>query len=1372
MTRPLLLLYFFLLFIPNALGQNYLPIARYFGIEDGLPHRQVNCILQDRQGFIWVATEGGVARFDGLRFKIFNKADNGLSTDKVSWMLEDASGNLWLISANFFGDRYQNISSVDILHPVSGQITPLGQYIKEKPPIPLESMHALGIRQIEAGTGLNPSKPGTLFFGTFNPGGWVSWHPDKGWGRVIALSITSLRILTRTPQNSFLATMQNTLRSDKIFVELDASGNVLRYFEGAAGNRFTPLYGNAINPERYFALEEDIRSGQPIYWEIKAGADKTPLTLPLPKLRGSFLEQGLLLGLDQENMWLTEHDIFNHKGEILLDLLAQFPAINNSYFPVYFRDRNGGTWLGNTYGLEHIKVRKDYFHRFLYDKNARDGGGGYPCRGILQVGDTLWVNTEGGFGGLRGIDLTSGQVFFKQKISLNHGLASDAAGNMWSGQSHRSARQLARVDLVSGQILDTFNFAIDPVILWTFFPAKPNQLWCGTFQGLAFFNTTTKQVSYPNTDNFPELKAASICHIGRDRSGVIWLCSSTGFYKMTDEGHIAGRFWSEGKDDHWLPYDNFHHFYQDADGVFWLGTAGGGLIRWDTKTGEKRLFSRTSGLLNNVVYAVYEDDYGHLWLPTDLGIAQFDKKSLLVRHTWLTNDGITQNEFNRTSHFKGADGTLYFGGMNGVTAFHPRDFYGTNPGPGSGNAQPGTQARNTEKSLVLCDFKLFSGSSKKLENRTADLLASSRITIQPNDRYFQLEFALLDYFSPQKVKYYYKIEGIDEDWNVLPEALLRLSGLPYGTHRLKIRAESADGTRAENELDYQVTVLPPFYLRWWFLLLAAGAVLWAGFYFYRFQLNRGLAAKETERLQQLDVLKTRFYTNISHEFRTPLTVILGMVESLKFDTGQKREKSAEMVRRNSRKLLNLVNQLLDLSRLESGKLQVSPSNGDLAAYLRFQLESFHSYAQTRGINLHFRSELPHLPFAFDHDKIQTILVNLISNALKFTPKGGQIVLVLQTSPPNQAQPPAQVVIELSDTGAGIPPDQLDRIFDRFYQVDGSSTRKSEGSGIGLALVQELVKLMQGSISVDSTPGQGTTFRITLPFTPPMAQLQPYSGTNTLATDFLIPMGQEPLDVPGNDDQRPLLLIVEDNPDVLFYITECVRDEYRVVLADNGAEGIHQARELVPDIIISDVMMPEKDGFELCDTLKNDERTSHIPIILLTAKADNASKIAGLGRGADVYLAKPFDVEELLAQLKMLVERQKRMIAYFSAKPGMEPNPATPPEQKEVYEIEHAFIQKIRKIIEDNFADENFALPQLCQALNMSRSQLFRKLKALVNIPPSDLIRTYRLQKAKLLLASTDLTVSEVAWQVGYKDPSHFSRSFHELFGFLPSQRNK
>ena len=1266
-------------------------------------------------------------------------------------MLEDVAGNLWLIGGAF-GDYFQ-ATSVDILNPVSGEITPLEQYTKAKPPVSLENINFHGIRSTSGGS--STSRPGTLFFGTRNPGGWVSWHPNQGWKRVIVPAVNNLEILTCTPQEGILGATTSTTGFYYNYIELDARGKVLRNSRSADGNIFIRVFGDAQNPERYFAQEMDKSSGQVIYWEIKAGADKTRLNLPIPKLRGPSMERLLLLGVEEGKLWLTEQDVFNHKGESLLDLLAQFPAINNRYISNYLRDRNGGIWLGTAFGLEQIEVRKDHFRRFLYNENAQDGSG-LPCRGISQSGKNLWVSTEGVLRGLRGIDLPSGRVFYEQKQGTNYGLTSDVAGNLWSGQLPFATLQgeLARVDPASGQVLNTF--AIDRTVLWTIFPAKPDQLWCGTIQGLAFFNTRTEKVSYLNSHKFPELAKANVVHIGRDRSGVIWLCSSSGFYKMTEDGQIAGRYWSGGKGEHWLPLDDFYHFYQDAEGIFWLGTAGGGLLRWDMKTGKKQQLSRKHGLLSNFVYAVYEDDYGHLWLPTNLGIAQFDKQSLSVRRTWGPADGVTHNEFNRTSHFKGPDGTLYFGGLNGVTAFHPRDFY-------ANNAQSG----NTRNSLVLSDFKLFSGATEQLENRTAELLTSGKITLQPADRYFQLEFALLDFFFPKKASYSYKIEGMDADWNILPEPLLRLSGLPYGTHRLKIRAQSADGNWADNQLGYQLTVLPPVYLRWWFLLLVAGTLLWGAFYFYRFQLNRRLAEKETQRLQQLDAFKSRFFTNISHEFRTPLTVILGMVEFLKNDTDEKREKSAEMIRRNSRQLLTLVNQLLDLSRVESGKLQLSPSNGDLVTFLQYQLESFHSYAQTRGISLHFSSGLPHLPMAFDHDKIQTILINLISNALKFTSEGGQIALALHTIPPSHALHPGQVVLVLSDTGVGIPEGQLERIFDRFYQVDDSTTRKGEGSGIGLALVQELVKLMQGKITVDSTLGKGTSFRITLPFEPPMAQLQSYTGTPTIEKAFSSPMAVKPFETLADDNQRPLLLIVEDNPDVRFYIAECVREEYRVALAGNGTEGIRQARELVPDIIISDVMMPEKDGLELCETLKNEEPTSHIPIILLTARADFESRITGLKRGADDYLAKPFEPAELLTRLENLVKLRRRLQQRYASMPVL-PTLGDDPAIVQ----EDAFLIKFRDAVNAHLSDAEFDMSQLERALGMSRSQVFRKVKALTGGSPSVLIRNIRLHKAKEMLLHSERSISEIAYEVGFSTPAYFSTNFLEAFGKTPSEFRK
>jgi len=873
-------------------------------------------------------------------------------------------------------------------------------------------------------------------------------------------------------------------------------------------------------------------------------------------------------------------------------------------------------------------------------------------------------------------------------------------------------------------------------------------------------------VSKPDTRRFPELEKAAIVHIGRGRSGAVWLCSSTGFYKMTAEGQIAARYWSGGTGNNWLPYDDFYHFYEDQEGVFWLGTAGAGLLRWDPKTGKKQLFFRKNGLLNGFVYAVYEDDFGHLWLPTDLGIAQFDKKNLSVRRMWLPADGVAQTEFNRTSHFRGDDGTLYFGGLNGVTAFHPKDFYG------SRQMSSETSIGVTGKKLVVSDFFLFSGKTEKLENHTVELLASGEITMHPADRYFQLEFALLDYFSPQKVTYAYKIEGVDADWSFLSEPLLRMSSLPYGNHRLKIRAQSADDAWAENELDFSLTVLRPLYLRWWFLALVAGAVLAGSFYFYRFQLRRKIAEKEAQRLQELDGFKTRFFTNISHEFRTPLTVILGMLDPIKKYALQgaqsKVDQTAEMIRRNSQQLLNLVNQLLDLARLEAGKLQLLPSNGDFAAFLQYQVESFQSYAQSRSTQLHYRSETPHLEMAFDHEKMQAILLNLISNALKFTQEGGQIELALQVEPPNDTRTPKQIILTVNDTGIGIPEDQVSQIFDRFYQVapvaappfqKGVTGEQLAGTGIGLALVQEFVKLMQGEIEVKSTFGKGTTFRITLPFTPPMPHLQTITGSQ--AAERGTPAVTENH---TGDEQWPLLLIVEDNPDVQFYIAECVRNEYRITFAENGAEGIQKALEQIPDIIVSDVMMPEKDGFELCETLKNDELTSHIPIVLLTARADVESRIAGLKRGADDYLAKPFEPAELEARLANLIQLRRRLQQRYAAIPQM-PAPSPDPGLA----MEDAFLLKIREIVELHLSDTDFEILQLEQALGMSRSQVFRKVKALTGASPSVFIRSIRLHKAKALLLDKQKSIAEVAYEVGFSAPTYFAKTFLETFGKTPTE---
>lgn len=514
---------------------------------------------------------------------------------------------------------------------------------------------------------------------------------------------------------------------------------------------------------------------------------------------------------------------------------------------------------------------------------------------------------------------------------------------------------------------------------------------------------------------------------------------------------------------------------------------------------------------------------------------------------------------------------------------------------------------------------------------------------------------------------------------------------------------------------------------------------------------------EADRLQELNEFKTRFYTNITHEFRTPLTVIMGMNENIK-----QHAKEKELIRRNSANLLRLINQLLDLSKIESGALALNLVCQDIIVYLQYLTESFYSAAAQKDIRLVFYAEEKEVVMDYDEEKIQQIVYNLLINALKFTPAKGRIVFHANRIE-EEGQPYLQLKVQ--DSGRGIPPERLDRIFERFYQVDDEEHQQTGGTGIGLALTKELVDLMEGRISVESELGSGTAFTIYLPITTNAANVEgvqkvpPKNLVDEVAT-VAIPEESE-VDEP-TIDTLPELLIIEDNPDIVTYIKSILNGQYNFHTAVNGAIGIAQAQELIPDIIISDLIMPEKDGYEVCASLKQDERTSHIPIILLTAKSTQQDKIQGLQYGADAYLIKPFDKAELVVRLEQLVAMRQQLQKHYTAHAGTGDLAAGEPS------LEDSFLAKLRDLIQAKLSDAAFGVPQLATASHLSQMQLYRKLKALTGKTPSQFIRSYRLQQGLLLLKKGTLTVSEVAYEVGFTDPSYFSRTFHQEFKRNPS----
>ena len=550
----------------------------------------------------------------------------------------------------------------------------------------------------------------------------------------------------------------------------------------------------------------------------------------------------------------------------------------------------------------------------------------------------------------------------------------------------------------------------------------------------------------------------------------------------------------------------------------------------------------------------------------------------------------------------------------------------------------------------------------------------------------------------------------------------------------------------------------------------------------RFQLEKNRILQEQEqaetlRQKEMNSLKSRFYTNITHEFRTPLTVIQGMVSEIK-----ENQLAKELIGRNTDNLLRLINQMLGLAKLESGKLKLELQPGEVVTYLKYLSESFQSLAAARKVDLNFHTQVPRLNMNFDREKLRHIVYNLLSNAIKFTDEGGKISIHLQESV-FKGYPALKFMI--MDNGAGIPARDISHVFDRFYQAENPDYHMEGGTGIGLSLTRELVKLMHGKITVKSEPGAGTTFTILLPLALDAQHVQTDTTSRGKLASAPLPVlpveslpdssDQEAWGIPfseQSDDDTPLLLLIEDNSDVVLFLQTLLKNRYQVKVAHDGREGIAKAIELIPDIIISDVMMPKEDGFEVCRILKSDERTSHIPIILLTAKSTDAAKIAGLEAGADAYLVKPFNKEELFVRLNKLVALRRTLQEFYAGENFSNFQNRDAAEPAEVTTLDDLFLQKMYNFIHAHMDNPNLTVADLCQEMHLSHTQLYRKTKALTGEPPVHFVRKLRLQKAIELLKNSEMTVSEVAYNVGFNDPNYFSRIFQQEFDMPPSSVRK
>ena len=1330
---------------------------------------------------MWFGTKLGLSRFDGATFTTYTREKNGLDFDDIQSIAQDADGLLWLMGP-------VGKSTISLFDPITGVATSFEKrFHRSRPP------HPPNVKQ-----SLRGSPNGAIVFVDYQPANLHVYHPKTGLRTVSLPQYKTLTLAAVSARNTVWVFADGTR-----LVELTMDGRVLQTYEHSK-----PLYvclgqSNASTEVVYrYTKTNDPWAPIDKLYKIDGAGHRQALSPAL--VESTKLQNPIAYAFNQRGLLWNGCQLRDSTGRVVLDITSQLPSglVDNKSF---FCDRNGGMWLGTSFGIYQTRVGKNYFRRLFYVS----GDGKLPAvRGITAVGDTLYTNLEN-MGLFKSTYSGGASRRLLTKLDVFNSMSDTLGRKLYLGQSNT---------LVAYEYLTAKTTVMplsSPGTVWSIHPfsTKPHWLLAGGDPGLWLIDPDANRViPFRGYNQFPELAQAHVLHVGTDRQGTRWICATTGLYTVDPQQGVTARYWRGGRGAFRLPADSYQHFYQAPDGLFWLATANTGLVRWDRARSQYRQFKRADGLNNDNIYAVYADRRGHLWLSSDNGIMQFDPVRLTTR-TYTVQEGITHNEFNRIAHYQDAQGQLFFGGLNGVTSFDPRDFDAEPPLP----ALP----------LQVVSFRQFDADRNTLVDKTAELLKTGHITLLPNDRSSILDFALLNYTDAQKNTYAYQFKGVDNTWRYQTESSLRLGNLPYGDHELLIRGQAADGRLSSSTLSIGVHVLRPFYLRGWFafplaFLLLGGVWAWGRWRNWQYQkaqirlqnqINEATRtiARQAQDLQQLDETKSRFFANISHEFRTPLTVILGMADNLHRQADPNLHQTASLIERSGRNLLRLINQMLDLSRLEAGEMPLQLVRDDLIHFIRYVGESFQSMACTKGVQLSIQAEESSCEADFNPEKLQDIVGNLLANALRFTPAGGAITCSVAIQPtwqpiavmgyheslvPTQGLDGPWIQITVSDTGPGIEPASLTRIFDRFYQAPPRQAGPiqarpiqarpiqarpiqagpvSGGTGIGLSLVRELVGLMQGGLAVrnrsglegSGLEGSGAEFVVYLPLTRQAPLASDVLLTSVLAapypfesTDWVEPASEVVSD-------RPVLLLVEDNNDVAAYIQSCLLEEYQIVRADNGQIGIDQAFAAIPDLIVSDVMMPGKDGFELCDILKSDERTSHIPIVLLTARATMDDRLTGLRRGGDAYLVKPFQREELLLILGNLLQTRRRLQRYYSQR-ALGNQQLLPVTADGADAREDQFVVKLRSTLERHLNDVTLDTNLVCQLMGMSRNSLYRKTMALTGMSIIPYLRVLRLQKAEELLRHSTLSVAEIADAVGFDNPRYFSRVFSEEKGVSPN----
>lgn len=1371
-----------------AIAQSQAIKFRHIDLYDGLSHNNVQSFYHDDQGFIWIGTMAGLNRYNGYMLKVFScdsKDSIGLKFNEVTDIYPDNDGKLWLFKYDQLNAIFDPLTeSFSDDHPIfHNKVRFDAQFTTS---MVLDNNNNLWISNSIDGIYKYNNKTNTLqhFIENRNESKPISSN------YVSALAFDSEGYLWTCTTRGVLERIDTATMKvvQKASVSSGKSTDQVLYYK-------YKLYIDSDNDVWVYCkdLEEGAFCYSPKNNSIKHFSSDTNNPYRISNNNVSSISQD-----EQGNVWIGIINggitIYNKQDSLIHQLTNEYNnefSLSHNSINCIYRDRIGRMWIGTYKGgvnFYHITQFRFGLVRTKITNTNSVLSNEINCFAQDSKG-FLWIGTNGR--GLSRFDYNKKQYINflnnpndPNSISNNviTCISIDAKDRLWIGT------YCGGLIMYDGKKFTTFNHNMNnPQTLSNdnvkhVLASSTGKIWVGTLGGgLDCLDPETLQFTHYKANDINSINSNNVTSLAEDKFGNIWIGTNDGLdYLDYNTGRFI-HFSHVANNSNSLIANHILFVKPDSRGLIWIGTHEG-VDCYDPQLRIFKHFSIAEGMPSRSIVSCEENRSGHMWFGTLNGISNmyiynyqdinhFDYKIF----NYSITDGLQGKDFNEQSSIRLANGFLFFGGNFGMNMFDPNKLEET----------------KIETNLVLTGLTVLNklvvvGKSNDKEKPILSkiITETKKITLSHKQNVFGIQFASLNNLYPDRTLYKYKLEGFNKDWiTIMSTGRMGVyTNLNPGKYTFRVKSTDNANEWSDQEATLEITILPPFYATrlaiLLYCLLFVSVCIWL---IHWIKLNEQkrykLQQERVENLRQheVDEMKIKFLTNISHEFRTPLTLILTPIDKLlKQDISDDFRTYLEMIRRNGKRLYNLVNQLLDFQKMEAHNVKLNTSYGNIVEFVKATTESFTDLSESKNINYKFQSQQTELNMYFDHDKLEKILFNLLSNAFRYTPDGGTISIEVNAydkSTHNNSKfiGSNYVEIKVSDTGVGIDPDAKARIFERFFQSKNNSNPNNQGTGIGLAIAQEFVKVHGGTISVDSEIGKGSTFVVCLPIT---TDSQTTISAPTENATEVTEWESKPAGLYDNDDNQdlnsnqPKILVVEDNEDLRYYLRNNLLDEFVVSEARNGKEALEKMLVSIPDIIVSDIMLPEMDGTELCSTIKNNEDWSHIPIIMLTASTSEYQAKKGIGLKADDYVTKPFDYAILLMKIKKLLEIRGSMQQMFQQKLEISPSEIT------ITSMDEKFMQKALKVTEENMSNPDYSVARLSSDLGVSRGHLYNKILALTGRTPIEFIRIMRLKRAAQLLGKSQLSVSEIAYQVGFNDPRYFARYFKDEYKMTPSEYAK